>query len=158
MPYHGRTQRAACPSVDVAQLGERGLCKPEVVGSIPIVSTSLFRRSVSPAFFILTPPARRLYSQGISKCPRSVKKRNRYRFSGLSIGSKTLTIWDSVEIFIAPHLEYRAKIHGVTKGGDSRAQPESFNILLPHVISPRRCLLRLSPSPSTSSPGSSACP
>ena len=24
---------------DVAQLGERGLCKPEVVGSIPIVST-----------------------------------------------------------------------------------------------------------------------
>ncbi len=27
-------------SGDVAQLGERGLCKPEVVGSIPIVSTS----------------------------------------------------------------------------------------------------------------------
>jgi hypothetical protein len=25
---------------DVAQLGERGLCKPEVVGSIPIISTS----------------------------------------------------------------------------------------------------------------------
>ncbi len=24
---------------DVAQLGERGLCKPEVVGSIPIIST-----------------------------------------------------------------------------------------------------------------------
>ena len=24
---------------DVAQLGERGLCKPEVVGSTPIVST-----------------------------------------------------------------------------------------------------------------------
>lgn len=27
---------------DVAQLGERGLCKPEVVGSIPIVSTIIF--------------------------------------------------------------------------------------------------------------------
>ena len=26
---------------DVAQLGERGLCKPEVVGSIPIISTML---------------------------------------------------------------------------------------------------------------------
>ena len=24
---------------DVAQLGERGLCKPEVAGSIPVVST-----------------------------------------------------------------------------------------------------------------------
>lgn len=34
---------------DVAQLVERGLCKPEVVGSIPIVSTKvvadLFRRA-----------------------------------------------------------------------------------------------------------------
>ena len=30
----------------VAQLGERGLCKPEVVGSIPISSTT-----VSPTFF-----------------------------------------------------------------------------------------------------------
>ena len=27
----------------VAQLGERGLCKPEVVGSIPISSTKVFR-------------------------------------------------------------------------------------------------------------------
>ena len=27
----------------VAQLGERGLCKPEVVGSIPISSTKIFR-------------------------------------------------------------------------------------------------------------------
>ena len=26
----------------VAQLGERGLCKPEVVGSIPISSTTFF--------------------------------------------------------------------------------------------------------------------
>ena len=26
---------------DVAQLGERGLCKPEVAGSIPVVSTIL---------------------------------------------------------------------------------------------------------------------
>ena len=26
---------------DVAQSGERGLCKPEVAGSIPVVSTSL---------------------------------------------------------------------------------------------------------------------
>ncbi len=26
---------------DVAQLGERGLCKPEVVGSIPIISTNV---------------------------------------------------------------------------------------------------------------------
>jgi hypothetical protein len=30
-------------SGDVAQLGERRLCKPEVVGSIPIVSTRLSR-------------------------------------------------------------------------------------------------------------------
>jgi hypothetical protein len=28
------------PSGAVAQLGERGLCKPEVVGSIPISSTN----------------------------------------------------------------------------------------------------------------------
>jgi hypothetical protein len=34
------------PRGDVAQLVERGLCKPEVVGSIPIVST--FEESVSP--------------------------------------------------------------------------------------------------------------
>ncbi len=29
------------PCGDVAQLGERGLCKPEVAGSIPVVSTKL---------------------------------------------------------------------------------------------------------------------
>ena len=29
----------------VAQLGERGLCKPEVVGSIPISSTTTLARS-----------------------------------------------------------------------------------------------------------------
>ena len=43
----------------VAQLGERGLCKPEVVGSIPISSTKMirghaafecFRQSVSSPF------------------------------------------------------------------------------------------------------------
>jgi hypothetical protein len=31
--------RQGLPSGAVAQLGERGLCKPEVVGSIPISST-----------------------------------------------------------------------------------------------------------------------
>jgi hypothetical protein len=31
---------------DVAQLVERGLCKPEVVGSIPIVSTEQFSATV----------------------------------------------------------------------------------------------------------------
>jgi hypothetical protein len=32
----------------VAQLGERGLCKPEVVGSIPISSTNLFEEPADP--------------------------------------------------------------------------------------------------------------
>jgi hypothetical protein len=34
----------------VAQLGERGLCKPEVVGSIPIGSTRAFRVLTSLVF------------------------------------------------------------------------------------------------------------
>ena len=34
------------PRGDVAQLVERGLCKPEVVGSIPIVSTDFARPMV----------------------------------------------------------------------------------------------------------------
>jgi hypothetical protein len=37
----GRTGRFS--TGDVAQLGERGLCKPEVVGSIPIISTKTTR-------------------------------------------------------------------------------------------------------------------
>ncbi len=37
---------------DVAQLGERGLCKPEVVGSIPIVSTNHSSRGSCLGFFV----------------------------------------------------------------------------------------------------------
>ncbi len=38
----------------VAQLGERGLCKPEVVGSIPISSTRVSRAAM-PARQIVSP-------------------------------------------------------------------------------------------------------
>ena len=38
-PSASRVAAGAIIIGDVAQLGERGLCKPEVVGSIPIVST-----------------------------------------------------------------------------------------------------------------------
>ena len=40
---------------DVAQLGERWLCKPEVTGSIPVVSTSkaLFATTADKAFLFL---------------------------------------------------------------------------------------------------------
>lgn len=37
---------------DVAQLGERGLCKPEVVGSNPIVSTTHTSQGWSLAFLL----------------------------------------------------------------------------------------------------------
>ncbi len=41
---------------DVAQLGERGLCKPEVVGSIPIVSTmNCQAEGNTSAFFVAVP-------------------------------------------------------------------------------------------------------
>ena len=40
---------------DVAQLGERWLCKPEVTGSIPVVSTpeALFATTADKAFLLL---------------------------------------------------------------------------------------------------------
>ncbi len=39
--YSGPPSRnGAFANGDVAQLGERGLCKPEVVGSNPIISTN----------------------------------------------------------------------------------------------------------------------
>jgi hypothetical protein len=38
---------------DIAQLGERGLCKPEVVGSNPIVSTMNIRAREQSLAFLL---------------------------------------------------------------------------------------------------------
>ena len=36
----------------LAQLGERGLCKPEVRGSIPLYSTMIFRSGLFRAFLL----------------------------------------------------------------------------------------------------------
>jgi hypothetical protein len=38
----------ATDSGDIAQLGERRLCKPEVTGSIPVISTSEIRHFFRP--------------------------------------------------------------------------------------------------------------
>ena len=46
MKFRGKVRGA------VAQLGEHRLCKPEVVGSIPISSTNSAKKGVSPRFCI----------------------------------------------------------------------------------------------------------
>lgn len=38
---------------DLAQLGERGLCKPEVRGSIPLISTTCYREAFASLFYYL---------------------------------------------------------------------------------------------------------
>lgn len=50
--FAGNSQREFPALGDVAQLGERWLCKPEVTGSIPVVSTSkaLFANTADKAF------------------------------------------------------------------------------------------------------------
>lgn len=52
-PSASRVAAGAIIIGDVAQLGERGLCKPEVVGSIPIVSTMYMTpRALSRGFLL----------------------------------------------------------------------------------------------------------
>ena len=61
-PSVSRVAAGALIKGDVAQLGERGLCKPEVVGSIPIVSTKCSSR-VSARLFSYLAACRRSQDQ-----------------------------------------------------------------------------------------------